>query len=301
MSSARPGHTTAGPLQIRGTVMERYGDVLTTAARRVHRGPGAVRPDPRRAQSGENRPARRPRRRPARRSGSSIRRPSSRAPPSRWATRARATSTARRSRPISSASGSRARARRRVRERRSSAACATSPMRCCRAPTAGCSTARTPSARCRRCRSTTSGTWRWRWPATPVFLEVAAAVAGEMNAWSTAALGRPIVDDWTAQLDFTVPLFRARGLHLDDRHVRWADGAGFSASIVDAAIYVANNLESLGGAGPAGGAVPAQDPDGGRRRAVERHPVGASSTTSAPARARSRSTCWSSSSRRATS
>ena len=84
---------------------------------------------------------------------------------------------------------------------------------------------------------------------TPVFLEVAAAVAGEMNAWSVAALGRPIVDDWAAQLDHTVPLFRARGLHLDDRHVRWADGAGFSASIVDAAIYVANNLESLGALG----------------------------------------------------
>ena len=32
-----------------------------------------------------------------------------------------------------------------------------------------------------------------------------------------------------------------RGLHLDDRHVRAADGTGFSASIVDAALYVVNN------------------------------------------------------------
>ena len=79
----------------------------------------------------------------------------------------------------------------------------------------------------------------------PVFLDVAARVATEMNAWSTGALGRPIVTDWAAQLEHTVPIFRARGLHLDDRHIRWPDGTGFSASIVDAAIYVANNLESL--------------------------------------------------------
>ena len=33
---------------------------------------------------------------------------------------------------------------------------------------------------------------------------------------------RPIVDDWRQQLDFTTKIFRARGLHLDDRHVRHA-------------------------------------------------------------------------------
>jgi malate synthase len=79
----------------------------------------------------------------------------------------------------------------------------------------------------------------------PVFIDVAAKVAVEMNAWSAGALGRPIVADWEAQLEHTVPIFRARGLHLDDRHIRWADGTGFSASIVDAALYVANNLDSL--------------------------------------------------------
>jgi malate synthase len=83
----------------------------------------------------------------------------------------------------------------------------------------------------------------------PVFLDVAARVATEMNAWSGRALGRDIVSDWAAQLEHTVPIFRARGLHLDDRHVRWAGGSGFSASIVDAAIYVANNLESLAALG----------------------------------------------------
>ncbi len=81
----------------------------------------------------------------------------------------------------------------------------------------------------------------------PVFLDVAAQVAGEMNTWSATFLGRSIVADWAHQLDFTVPIFRARGLHLDDRHVRWADGTGFSASIVDVALYVSNNLASLTG------------------------------------------------------
>jgi malate synthase len=75
----------------------------------------------------------------------------------------------------------------------------------------------------------------------PLFMKVAAEVATEMNAWAAGALGKVIVHDPTAQLAHTVPLFRARGLHLDDRHVRWADGTGFSAAIVDAAIYVANN------------------------------------------------------------
>ena len=55
---------------------------------------------------------------------------------------------------------------------------------------------------------------------TPLFLDVAEKVAAEMNAWAPSFFGRPIVDDWREQLDFTTPLFRARGLHLDDRHVR---------------------------------------------------------------------------------
>ncbi len=83
----------------------------------------------------------------------------------------------------------------------------------------------------------------------PVFLEVAAEVAGEMNEWARGFFGRPIVGDWRAQLDFTTKIFRARGLHLDDRHVREADGTGFSASIVDLALYVVNNGERLRAAG----------------------------------------------------
>jgi len=81
------------------------------------------------------------------------------------------------------------------------------------------------------------------------FLRVAEGVAGEMNAWSEGFLGRKIVPDWRKQLDFTTVIFRARGLHLDDRHIRNADGSGFSASIVDACLYVVNNHEKLRGAG----------------------------------------------------
>ena len=83
----------------------------------------------------------------------------------------------------------------------------------------------------------------------PVFMRVAEQVAGEMNEWATGFLGRPIVDDWTRQLDFTTKIFRARGLHLDDRHVRHIGGAGFSASIVDAALFVVNNHRTLRRAG----------------------------------------------------
>jgi malate synthase len=82
-----------------------------------------------------------------------------------------------------------------------------------------------------------------------VFLRVAEQVAGEMNRWAEQFFGRRIIDDWQAQLDFTTKLFRARGLHLDDRHVRCSDGTGFSASIVDTALYVANNHEALRRAG----------------------------------------------------
>lgn len=79
----------------------------------------------------------------------------------------------------------------------------------------------------------------------PRFLDVAKKVAEEMNQWAQGFFGRHIVLDWRTQLDFTTKMFRARGLHLDDRHVREKDGAGFSASIVDLVLYVVNNHQSL--------------------------------------------------------
>jgi malate synthase len=82
-----------------------------------------------------------------------------------------------------------------------------------------------------------------------MFLKVAEEVAREMNAWAGNFFGREIVSDWRKQLDFTTKMFRARGLHLDDRHVRRADGGGFSASITDLALYVVNNQRRLREAG----------------------------------------------------
>jgi malate synthase len=79
----------------------------------------------------------------------------------------------------------------------------------------------------------------------PQFLAVAREVAGEMNGWARGFFGRDIVADWRAQLAFTTRLFRARGLHLDDRHVREGNGTGFAASIVDLVLYVVHNHEPL--------------------------------------------------------
>ena len=78
----------------------------------------------------------------------------------------------------------------------------------------------------------------------PLFLRVAEGVAAQMNNWAQSFFGRPIIEDWRKQLDFTTRIFRARGLHLDDRHIQ-LDGAGFSASIVDTVLYVVNNHATL--------------------------------------------------------
>jgi malate synthase len=80
----------------------------------------------------------------------------------------------------------------------------------------------------------------------PLFLHTAQIVAAEMNRWSMDFLGRTIIPDWQEQLDFTTIIFRARGLHLDDRHVLDADGLPMAASIVDMTLYIVNNYEALG-------------------------------------------------------
>jgi malate synthase len=81
------------------------------------------------------------------------------------------------------------------------------------------------------------------------FLAVAEQVAAEMNKWAQGFLGRETIADWRKQLDFTTKIFRARGLHLDDRHIRHANGDGFSASIVDATLFIVNNHRRLLDAG----------------------------------------------------
>ena len=83
----------------------------------------------------------------------------------------------------------------------------------------------------------------------PVFMTAAEQVAGEMNKWARDFFGRPTIDDWRKQVDFTTKLFRPRGLHLDDRHVRHVNRAGFSASIVDTTLFAVNNHQQLARSG----------------------------------------------------
>lgn len=83
----------------------------------------------------------------------------------------------------------------------------------------------------------------------PMFMKVAEQVAGEMNRWSEGFFGRDIVNDWKEQLGFTTKIFRARGLHLCDRHICDANGVGMAASMVDMALYVVNNYKELQEAG----------------------------------------------------
>ncbi|MEP7322811.1 MAG: malate synthase [Saprospiraceae bacterium] len=83
----------------------------------------------------------------------------------------------------------------------------------------------------------------------PLFLKVAQQVSTEMNQWANGFLGHKIIEDWNDQLNFTTKIFRARGLHLDDRHVRDEEGIAMAASIVDISLYVVNNYKALLAAG----------------------------------------------------
>jgi malate synthase len=78
-----------------------------------------------------------------------------------------------------------------------------------------------------------------------LFLKVAEQIGGEMNRWAEGFFKRHIVADWHEQLSFTTKIYRARGLHLDDRHVRHDGGDGFGAAIVDTALYIVNNHKRL--------------------------------------------------------
>ena len=78
-----------------------------------------------------------------------------------------------------------------------------------------------------------------------VFMRTAEGVAGEMNKWGQSFFGHDIIEDWEKQLDFTTVIFRARGLHLDDRHIRDTDGVALSASVADMTLFVVNNYREL--------------------------------------------------------
>src|SRR5665648_29728 len=83
----------------------------------------------------------------------------------------------------------------------------------------------------------------------PVFMNVAEQVSDEMNRWAIGFFGYSIIDDWKEQLNFTTKIFRVRGLHLDDRHIRDSDGLALAASIVDLVLYVVNNYRELQNSG----------------------------------------------------
>lgn len=83
----------------------------------------------------------------------------------------------------------------------------------------------------------------------PVFLKVAEVVAAEMNRWAMSFFSESIITGWKEQLNFTTIIFRARGLHLDDRHIRDSNGVAMAASIVDLTLYVVNNYHELQKAG----------------------------------------------------
>lgn len=79
----------------------------------------------------------------------------------------------------------------------------------------------------------------------PEFLRVAEKVADDINKWTEGFLGYPTIKNWKEQLDFTTLIFRARGLHLDDRHIIMDSGDSFSASITDVTLFVVNNYQAL--------------------------------------------------------
>ena len=112
----------------------------------------------------------------------------------------------------------------------------------------------------------------------PVFLEVAEQVAAEMNQWAEGFLGRRTIADWRQQLGFTTKIFRARGLHLDDRHVRHAGRRRLLGLDRRRRAVPRQQPRRPAAVRRVAGPVSAEDPDRRGGRAVERHPDGARST-----------------------
>ena len=113
--------------------------------------------------------------------------------------------------------------------------------------------------------------------------DVAEQVAAEMNAWARGLL-RPPDRRRLARSSSTSrrKIFRARGLHLDDRHVRHADGARLLG--LDRRRRALRRQQPRARCAPAGAslvALPAEDPDRRGGGALERHPRRRSSSTSA--------------------
>ena len=126
----------------------------------------------------------------------------------------------------------------------------------------------------------------------PVFMKVAEKVAGEMNSWAKDFLGHEIITDWKEQLNFTTKIFRARGLHLDDRHIRDQHGVAMAASIVDMTLYVVNNYTELAKDRFIHRFISSKNPDRGRSRPMERHAKRTGSTPRIGIQERLKSMYW---------
>ena len=138
----------------------------------------------------------------------------------------------------------------------------------------------------------------------PMFLNVAEQVARRDEPVGARLLRpptQPIDRRLAAQLDFTTKIFRARGLHLDDRHVRHRRRPRLLG--VDRRHGAVRRQQPRA---PARGrsvarALPAEDPDGRGSGALERHPRRARAPPRPCRPARSRPTSSSNRSRRASS
>ena len=109
----------------------------------------------------------------------------------------------------------------------------------------------------------------------PVFMKVAEQVAGEMNAWAATFFGKPIIADWRRQLSFTTKIFRARGLHLDDRHIRHAGWRRLLRLDRRRHPLRGQQPRAPDRVGRVARAVPAENSDRRGSGVVERHPLGA--------------------------
>ena len=295
----------SGRLELRRGAMQSHPDVLTRRRARRARGarrlrPGAPATSCGRASSAARRagaarpPAHRvPRSRPA----------ASPAPGSPCRTRATGSSTAARSRPICSGSGSRAPARPRG-----------------RAP---------PSRQGLRnvAYALLSGADGWMFDGEDALGQVSTMSldnqrnlqAGDRRdplflqrrrggrrrderVGARASSAAPIVDDWREQLDFTTKIFRAarpaprRSPRAPGRRHRLLGARSSTRRSTSS-----TTTQRLRDAGRVDRAVPAEDPDRRGGGAVERHARRARAAPRAAGRARSRPTCWSSSSRPASS
>jgi malate synthase len=135
-------------------------------------------------------------------------------------------------------------------------------MRFCPVPTVGCSMVKNALGQTNAMSLDNQRNLKLAIHKDPLFLKVAEGVAREMNKWALEFFGEPTIQDWKTQLDFTTKIFRARGLHLDDRHIRNEDGVAMAASIVDLAIYVTNNHGALLKNGSSVVFISSEDPDG---------------------------------------